>query len=529
MDIAALLTPGSAPPVSAVPTLGSAEATPSAELFSDLLNEALTTPVETVPSLTLPQDAGEQTKGPLPDEQIAFIPPDSDSSNSENFELIAGESRPLVAKAKVEPNAGPASDPVPIEGPPDPPPCEAETSRKDANAEAPNAPATKQDRPTRKAQTPIEAPLKLTVEAAATLIAPMVKGPVAFTTPTSPAKGEPAVTVIPAQGTYLPTATRPLMSAFEPVQTATSEVLDGADSSQPSDLDPSAPLGAQTPEAAVLPREGKGSDAKGPKLESAPDLGIVPMVTLEEAPLESADKTVVKKAKAESQAVPMVEEPVAPAKPLETKNTDKTNALTLAEFPKGESPTGGGDANPNDQPAPHDNPAPIASSTVRTVATEKPEAGNQRPEVDRHLVVRQVADRIENLVAARPREGVTIHLEPRDLGSVTLVVKGLASALDVQMTASDSRVRESLDSARPELAQALAPRGIELRELRVAPAPTNSSGTAGRDGGTNPDGRPRHQTPHSSTPSFTNPTGRSATSQTRTRAPRSGRGVDLLV
>ena len=171
-------------------------------------------------------------------------------------------------------------------------------------------------------------------------------------------------------------------------------------------------------------------------------------------------------------------------------------------------------------------PPTIPPLAVRSAATEKPEAGADRPAIDRHLVVRQVAERIENLVAARPKDGVTIHLEPRDLGTITLVVKGLSSALDVQLAASDERVQKGLDASRPELAQALAPRGIELRELRVAYAPTPSGGSSmGGDHpqrGTNPEDRPRPQTP-----SFVIPSRRTAPSSRPLRA--SGRGVDLFV
>ena len=177
---------------------------------------------------------------------------------------------------------------------------------------------------------------------------------------------------------------------------------------------------------------------------------------------------------------------------------------------------------------PQESPVPTPHSpTLRSAATEKPEAGADRAPLDRHLVVRQVAERIESLVAARPKDGVTIHLEPRDLGTITLVVKGLASALDVQVAASDERVQRGLDASRPELAQALAPRGIELRELRVAHAPTPLGGSSmtgdNPQGRPHPEDRPRPQTPASfvSVPPKAQPSSRAVRI--------SGRGVDLLV
>ena len=187
------------------------------------------------------------------------------------------------------------------------------------------------------------------------------------------------------------------------------------------------------------------------------------------------------------------------------------------------SPDRGGE---EDSPA-QDSPTPMSQdSPVRSAATEKPEAGADRPALDRHLVVRQVAERIENLVAARPKDGVTIHLEPRDLGTITLVVKGLSTALDVQVAASDERVQKGLDASRPELAQALAPRGIELRELRIAHAPTPSGGSA--MGGDHPQGRPNsEERPRPPMPSFTVPPRRATANPQIAR--RDGRGVNLLV
>ena len=186
-----------------------------------------------------------------------------------------------------------------------------------------------------------------------------------------------------------------------------------------------------------------------------------------------------------------------------------------------------GDAPPDESPERAPTPQAIGSTSARTVATEKPEAGPDRPLLDRHLIVRQVAERIESLVAARPKDGVTIHLEPRDLGTVTLVVKGVVSALDVQVTASDERVRKDLDASRPELVQALAPRGIELREWRVAHAPASSGGAtnagAGGERGSTPEERARPQNPGSSFAKASRPESPAA------RPVRRGRGVDLLV
>ena len=263
-------------------------------------------------------------------------------------------------------------------------------------------------------------------------------------------------------------------------------------------------------------------------LPPAPDLVGTPLIVQAAAPAQPVAAPVPNARVAE-----VVTDLAAPKAAVASKPNESAAKTTVTETSillPGSATAGDEDA-PDDAPKHEASPeAPLAPPALmaKTAATEKPEAGTDRGDVDRHLVVRQVADRIETLVASRPKNGLTVHLEPRDLGTVTLVVKGLQSALDVQVNASDERVRQGLDASRPELAQALAPRGIELRELRVATA-SQSSGTsansnAGNGGsGANPEGRARTQT---SSQAFAKP------SRAEGRAPRSrsnGRGVDLLV
>jgi flagellar hook-length control protein FliK len=569
MDIAALLTPGAATPASGTPMAPSADSAAPAGAFSDLLNAALANPVQEGVEAAIPTVPATAVATPVavaPSDKVVpavEVPPVGSTvpaiSPVKPDEIPAPV--PTVATrepiAKAEPTAPAVDSQMPTEAPPDPPPTEPVVSRKDAKAEAPNAPATKQDRPEKETQTSADAPVRLTAETAVANFVTVNSMPgVERTQPNAdakPASNAPAVVAAPAQKLSLRGAKPVVASANTPIEPGLEKTDSGEtfvdtegdptpvtaimDSPVPQVVSMDDPKPASTPKVdAPAPKSGKAVSAKGPKLQSAPDLGVVPKVvdsTPAEPTVEAArtsEKGVARKARDQAQLVSPVSAGATPETkdPVETKSADV--AVVLGGAAKEEAPaSGGGDQSPHDQPAPQDNPAPVAASAARTAATEKPEAGSQRPEVDRHLVVRQVADRIENLVAARPRDGVTIHLEPRDLGSVTLVVKGLSSALDVQMSATDSRVRESLNNSRPELAQALAPRGIELREMRVASAPTNATGTASHDAGTNPDGRSRQQTPRSSMPSFANPNGRSTPSQARTRAPRSGRGVDLLV
>lgn len=86
--------------------------------------------------------------------------------------------------------------------------------------------------------------------------------------------------------------------------------------------------------------------------------------------------------------------------------------------------------------------------------------------VDRVAVVRQVADRIE-LLAAAPRDGVTVRLEPRDLGSITMVVKSQGDEVDAHIVASNEGVRAALDGSRVQLREALESRGLNLGTMTV--------------------------------------------------------------
>lgn len=273
------------------------------------------------------------------------------------------------------------------------------------------------------------------------------------------------------------------------------------------------------------------------KLAAAPDLGVVPIVTVNTPiaePIKAAVKEVAPDANgslAIGETAVKAPEIKAPEAKVVEKGSDSNfaEALVEAAVKGGKDSSDTGDQTSKDQPSA--DPTPVAPASVRSAATDRPEAGADRPEIDRHLVVRQVADRIENMVAARPRDGVTIHLEPRDLGTVTLVVKGLSSALDVQVSASDTRVREGLEASRNDLAQALAPRGIELRDVRIVTSSSSGSGSgqASKDGGSNPnpDGRPRQQASNSHQTGFT----QSSSRPTRTSGSRGSRrtgGVDLL-
>lgn len=108
---------------------------------------------------------------------------------------------------------------------------------------------------------------------------------------------------------------------------------------------------------------------------------------------------------------------------------------------------------------------PEKASTVVHVATEE-----TLPALQQERVMRQVADRIELLAAARPREGVVIRLEPYDLGEVTLVLSRAGSEIEAKVYADNEGVRNALTESKGAMVSHLERRGIVLGNLEVAPA-----------------------------------------------------------
>lgn len=119
--------------------------------------------------------------------------------------------------------------------------------------------------------------------------------------------------------------------------------------------------------------------------------------------------------------------------------------------------------------------APGATTAIQAVA---PTAAPKLPDGQRLDVVRQVADRIELMTAARPQQGVTIHLQPQGLGDVTIVVKGVGKDIEASLTATNATVRNALSDSRDTLTQAVAAKGFNLVGVNIA---GHSQSMAGRD------------------------------------------------
>jgi flagellar hook-length control protein FliK len=141
-------------------------------------------------------------------------------------------------------------------------------------------------------------------------------------------------------------------------------------------------------------------------------------------------------------------EPLSATPQISTDNTQTIQATTVVD---GKSAIPAAEVQPN---------AVRSQPLQRTETTE---------------VIRQIVDRAEALAAARPRDGVVIHLEPKDLGSITLTVKSVGNQVDAQIGASNEHVRTALEQNRAHLGQAMEFRGLNLTSVTIDNQTTSSN------------------------------------------------------
>ena len=190
-----------------------------------------------------------------------------------------------------------------------------------------------------------------------------------------------------------------------------------------------------------------------------------------------------------SQPLPAIQNAIVSA--VATKDTAPTSInvpIAAAATPDGQWQ--GASGNPTgDQPSNHQTatPDPTAANVASTlpaagqsapVASSSPTAAPTLSDPQRLDVVRQVADRIELMAAARPQQGVTIHLQPHGLGDVTIVVKGIGKDIEATFSATNSTVRNALADSRDALTEAVTAKGYNLVGVNIA---AHSQSMTGRD------------------------------------------------
>jgi flagellar hook-length control protein FliK len=137
---------------------------------------------------------------------------------------------------------------------------------------------------------------------------------------------------------------------------------------------------------------------------------------------------------------------VAVATTLVAPQQSETDSDVDAEVPTSSTPT-------TQQPA-------VVNRPIVT-PTDKPKP---LPTVD---VTQQVMDKLDGILAARKHGSVTIHLEPRELGSIIVTVRQFGGKMEAEITASNDQVRQNLEAGRTALQQSMESKGVALTQLNV--------------------------------------------------------------
>lgn len=227
--------------------------------------------------------------------------------------------------------------------------------------------------------------------------------------------------------------------------------------------------------------EANGQVAEPTTNQIAGELGLT-SIKVETAPQEAT------KAGKPAEVKP---EPNTKVKPDAGKVEPIGTVTAEAVTPKGEKSSddagkdsGEGSKNSNSQTQLIQPETPKVTTTTSTTASASTESKKEPLTVDQHAqVIRTVTDRIQLMAASRSKEQVTIELNPPDLGKVSISIRNIRASLDAQISASDSRVRQAIESSKEDLASKLRSQGVSINEIKVGES--SQTATDGRFGHTN--------------------------------------------
>jgi hypothetical protein len=180
------------------------------------------------------------------------------------------------------------------------------------------------------------------------------------------------------------------------------------------------------------------------------------------------------------------------------------------------------------------NPAELRLQTpteaAASVKTDIPQPAEPITRTDLNLVVRQITDRMELMAATRPRNGVTVQLQPAHLGNITMTIKSLAGGIEANISASNDNVRSALEQNRAMLGQSLAERGIRLDNVQVTAQAQQTPNSTQRQAGQQPQQQAQHQAAHAGSGGFAGLGGDvSMTTHQARQTVRNVDGVDLWI
>lgn len=209
---------------------------------------------------------------------------------------------------------------------------------------------------------------------------------------------------------------------------------------------------------------------------------------------------------------------------FQLKGTDKTERVGLAEtsattLDQDSAPTLSTETEV--EPLRMDIPAPqVAPSQASDRIETKAKA---ELEVDGAKLTRQVVDRAEAFLALKREGGLTIHLEPRELGQISMSVRIAPDGVHTEIRATNQQVQVSLEANKQQLIQQVEGRGLSLGSLNVSLG-QQGQGQAQQQAATQQDFARQVQMSRLMTP-----TSAVVSSASPTTSNRSAAGVDFLI
>jgi flagellar hook-length control protein FliK len=209
--------------------------------------------------------------------------------------------------------------------------------------------------------------------------------------------------------------------------------------------------------------------------------------------------------------------------------------LTLASADPAPAEEGEADGEGTDTPAETTSETPRVEpkgeakldAPLKLEPAAKAEAPPREVRLDTHNVVRELANRIELMAAAKSQQGVIVHLQPLDLGSITLLVKPESGGVSAEIGASNDQVRQALAQSQPQLSRHLELRGLTVTNVSV------SAETSNRDSQRQPSSQQQHpsfsssaQSGHSALPRASQ---YGSPDPVARRSPSRATGVDLWI
>ncbi len=201
--------------------------------------------------------------------------------------------------------------------------------------------------------------------------------------------------------------------------------------------------------------------------------------TLPTAPQRVVTSDIAAKASVGSSArIPAEQVAVSTATPIANhlKSTALNQELTatpLLEKPKSDesfSEASADDDTSSDQ-EPKESAAAQAQSATRPHAANREHAiaaaSDAPPVKDREAAIAKANDHVERMAALHSRQNVTIHLDPKDVGEITLLIKQSDGQVEAQVNTDNQQVRQAIQNAQSHAVRHWEARGVQVNSITV--------------------------------------------------------------